>query len=125
MRLCNWLVFLWLTPNFAFAADLSAEVQVKLQTVMMNHVDAVLVDGAYTYVDTQSGRLKTVYPANIHPYVVDVGEDYFVCSEMISEDGDSVTADFLVRKIEGSFRVVQMIVNDRAAVEDAIKHIGE
>ena len=124
MKLYKWLAFLWLTPSFAFATELSAEIQVKLQTAMMNHVDAVVVDGAYTYVDTQSGKLKTVYPANVHPFVVDVGDDFFVCSEMITEEGESVTADFLVRNIEGSFRVVQMIINDRAAVEGAIKHIG-
>lgn len=125
MSLFKWLTVFWLIPSVVSAGDLTAETQVKLQTAMMTHVEAVVVDGAYTYVDTQTGRLKTVYPANVHPFVVDVGDDYFVCSEMISEEGESVTADFLVREIEGSFRVVQMIINDRAAVEGAIKHTGE
>lgn len=125
MNLFKWLAVFWLIPSVVFAGNLSADIQVKLQTAMMTYVDAVVVDGAYTYVDTQTGRLKTIYPANVHPFVVEVGDDYFVCSEMISEEGESITADFLVRNIEGSYRVVQMIINDRAAVEGAIKHTGE
>lgn len=125
MKLITWLAVIWLIPGFAFAGSLSAEIQVKLQTAMMTHIDAVVVDGAYTYVDTENDRLATVYPANVHPFVLAVGDDYFVCSEMISEAGDTVTADFLVRNIGGSYRVVQMIINDREAVEGAIKHAGD
>ena len=125
MKLIVWLAVGWLMAGVASAGGVSAELQVKLQTAMLTHVDAVVVDGAYTYVDTQTDRMTTVYPANVHPFVVAVGEDYFVCSEMINNEGDTVTADFLVRNVDGSHRVVQMIVNDREAVESAIKHSGE
>ena len=125
MKPIVWLVVGWLITGIVSAGGPSAELQVELQAAMLTHVDAVAVDGAYTYLDTKTDTLTTVYPANVHPFVVAVGDDYFVCSEMIDEAGDTVTADFLVRSVDGSYRVVQMIVNDREAVESAIKNIGE
>jgi hypothetical protein len=125
MNWFKWFAVFWLIPSVVSAADLSVEIQVKLQAAMVTHVDAVVVDGAYTYVDTQSGRLKTVYPSNVHPFVLEIGDDFFVCSEMISEVGETVTADFLVRNFEGSFRVVQMIIDNRAAVESAVEQSSQ
>ena len=83
-----------------------------------------MVDGAYSYVDPKTGSFATVYPANVHPFVVEAGNDYFVCSEMIDEAGNTVTADFLVREIDGTYRVVQMIVNDRDSVKSAIEQLN-
>ena len=71
-----------------------------------------------------SKAIRTVYPANVHPFVIAAGADYFVCSEMIDETGNTITADFLVREIGGTYRVVQMIVNDRGSVQAAIKKLS-
>jgi hypothetical protein len=65
------------------AADVPADVQVKLQGAMLRHIEEIAVDGAYTYLDTRDQTVKTVYPASVHPMVVPFGEDYFVCSEVI------------------------------------------
>jgi hypothetical protein len=109
----------------AFAADIPADLQVKLQGAMLEHLDAVAVDGAYSYVDPKSQAVKTVYPANIHPMVVPFGDDYFVCSEMIDEDGNNLTADFLVREIGGEYRVVQTLIDDRQAMMAAMAKLGQ
>ena len=122
-RLLAGAVFLASTSGWA--ADIPADLQVKLQSVMLDHIDTVAVDGAYTYVDTKDDTLKTVYPANVHPFVVQLGEDYFVCSQMIDEEGNSLTADFLVRQIDGEYRVVQTIMDDREAVSAVISHSGQ
>ncbi len=108
----------------AAAADIPTEVKAKLQSAMIAHVDGVMVDGAYTYLDTTTNAIETVYPANVHPMVIPAGNDYFVCSEMITEGGDTVTADFLVREVSGDYKVVQMIVNNRGALQAAMKNIG-
>ena len=123
MRAAALLVMVLLAVRSAFAADIPTDVQVRLQSAMLAHVDSVAVDGAYTYVDASSDEIRTVYPANVHPFVIGAGLDYFVCSEMIDESGDTVTADFLVREIGGNFRVVQMIVNDRESVQAAVKKL--
>ena len=112
-----------LLSSTSWAAEISTELQVKLQSAMLNHLDEVAVDGAYTYVDTKADQLMTVYPANIHPFVVPIGEDYFVCSEMVDEQGNTLTADFLVREIGGEYRVVQSIMNDREAVQAAMSKL--
>ncbi|NDV01236.1 hypothetical protein [Pseudoroseicyclus tamaricis] len=101
-------------------AEISAEMRVALQGAMLSYVDSVLVDGAYTYLDPTADEMRTVYPANVHPMIVTVGDDYFVCSEMVTETGEQVTADFLVREVEGEWTVVQALLNDRASLETAM-----
>lgn len=123
MRAAMLLVVALLAVRPTFAADIPTDVQVRLQSAMLEHVDRVAVDGAYTYVDAKSDEIRTVYPANVHPFVISAGPDFFVCSEMIDEGGETVTADFLVRAVGGDFRVVQMIVNDRASVQAAVKKL--
>lgn len=109
----------------ASAADVPAELQVQLQSAMLRHLDEIVVDGAYSYVDAKSSALKTVYPANIHPMVVPFGQDYFVCSEVIDEGGNNLTADFLVREIGGEYRVVQTLIDDRQAMMAAMSKLGQ
>jgi len=118
-------VIAFMAATSALAADIPADLQVKLQGAMLQHLDEIVVDGAYSYVDPKSQALKTVYPANIHPMVVPFGDDYFVCSEVIDEDGNNLTADFLVREIGGEYRVVQMLVGDRQAMMTAMSKLGQ
>lgn len=117
------IAFLFSTS--ALAADIPTDLQVELQSAMLSHIDEIVVDGAYTYVDTTEQVVKTVYPANVHPIIVPFGSDYFVCSEMVDDNGNKLTADFLVRLIEGDYRVVQMIIDDREAMEVAMSKLGQ
>lgn len=109
----------------ALAADIPTELQVKLQGAMLSHIEEILTDGAYTYVDPKEQALKTVYPANIHPMIVPFGPDYFVCSEMVDENGNNLTADFLVREIGNQYKVVQTIINDRPTMMAALAKLGK
>jgi hypothetical protein len=117
------IAFLFSTS--ALAADIPTDLQVELQTAMLSYIDEIVVDGAYTYVDTKEQAVKTAYPANIHPIIVPFGDDYFVCSEMVDADGNKLTADFLVRLIDGDYRVVQMIMADRKALEVAMSKLDQ
>ncbi len=123
MRTKSFLAFSALLAFVAQAQDGAATKQVELQTAMLNYMDSILVDGGYSYVDTKTDSLSTVYPANVHPFVVSLGDDYVVCSEMIDESGNTVTADFLVRRIGGDYRVVQMILDDRESVQGAMSKL--
>lgn len=114
-----------LGASYAHAEQPSAALQVELQTAMLTYTESLLVDGGYTYIDTNSDALKTVYPANIHPFIVQLGEDFVVCSEMVDDAGNSVTADYVVRSIDGKYRVVQMLVNDRDSLQGAMSKLGK
>lgn len=107
------------------AADIPAEVQVRLQGAMQHYIDQISVDGSYTYIDPKTSQLRTVYPANVHPMVLGFGKDYFVCSELVDGSGKKLTADFLVRKFGGDYRVVQMILDNRPMVEAAMSKVGK
>lgn len=109
----------------ASAADISSEVQVQLQSAMQHHIDQISVDGAYTYIDAETSELKTTYPANVHPMILEFGSDYFVCSEFVDEDGTHFTADFLVRRVGDDYRVVQTIIDNRPMVQRAMSRIRQ
>ncbi|NRG17084.1 hypothetical protein HPQ64_05230 [Rhizobiales bacterium] len=119
------LVFAWLAIFPVKSEELSTEFQVELQSAMLQFTESILVDGGYSYVDTKEGVLKTVYPANVHPFIVTMGDDYFVCSEMIDDAGKSINADFLVRRIDDQYKVVQLIMDNRQAVQGAISKLGK
>jgi hypothetical protein len=115
----------FLFANSALAEDIPTELQVKLQGAMLSHIQEILVDGAYTYVDGKDQAVKTVYPANVHPMIVPFGKDYFLCSEMVDESGNNLTADFLVRQVGGEYKVVQTIMNDRPTLMAALAKLGK
>jgi hypothetical protein len=122
VALAVWLaVFSLAGVSAARAADVPAQTQVRLQGAMVTYLDQRLVDGAYRYIDTQQDVVRTVYPANTHPFVLPFGDDYFVCSEMIDDQGNTITADFLVRAVDDDFAVVQMIIDDRQSVQAVMK----
>ena len=113
-----------LSAGSAFAEELPTELQVELQSAMLSYTDSILQEGSYSYVDTEEDVLRTVYPAQVHPFIVKFGADYFLCSEMVTEDGTTVTADFLIRQIGEDYRVVQLILDDRPAVQAAMAKLG-
>jgi hypothetical protein len=126
LRLATLLLVAGLAvPGTGTAADVSAELQVELQTAMLVHLDTIAPDGVYTYLDTGTQTLRTVYSANVHPMVVQAGDQFFVCSEFIDEEGERLTADFLVRKVGDSYRVVQTILGDRAALMALVEQGGQ
>lgn len=124
VRLLAPLMLAFFVAAPAWAGDIPAEVQVRLQGAMQQHIDEVSVDGAYTFIDPATRTLRTVYPANVHPMVLPFGSDYFVCSALVDESGAEITADFLVRKVGDRYRVVQTILGDRPMVEEAMAKLG-
>ncbi|MCA1940358.1 MAG: hypothetical protein LDL26_05115 [Caenispirillum bisanense] len=118
-------VALCLVATTARAADLPADVQANLQSSMHGYLDSVSVGGAYRFLDPTTSKVTVLYPANTHPMVLGFGDDFFVCSDMVDESGTSHTADFLVRRFGEEYRVVQMLVGQRAVVEAAMKAAGK
>ena len=109
----------------AAAQDIPADVKVNLQVAMIQYIDRITVDGKLTYIDTKKREVRTVFPANVHPMILRFGRDYLVCSEFVDESGKNITADFLVKTIGNEPRVVQMVVDDRGAIEAAMSKLKD
>ncbi len=103
--------------------NVAPEVQFALQSALQSYIDDVFSDGALTFIEVSSGELLTVYPASVHPMIVPFGSDYFLCSEVVTDAGTMVTADFLLREIDGQFRVVQRLIGQRDVLEMAMSQL--
>ncbi|HEX2136633.1 MAG TPA: hypothetical protein VHG30_12150 [Microvirga sp.] len=114
-----------LSVSSAFSQEIPAELKVKLQSAMIQYLDRITVDGKLNYIDTKKREVRTVFPANVHPMILKFGRDYLVCSEFVDESGKNITADFLVRTIGDEQRVVQMVVDDRGAIEAAMSKLKD
>ncbi len=125
MRLLPAIAAVLFTATTAFSADVPAEVQANLQSTMQSYVDSVSTDGGYTYLDNESASTRTLYPANTHPMIIPYQDGYFLCSDMVDDQGVSHPADFLVRKIGDEYKVVQMLVGQRPLVEAAMKKAAQ
>ena len=74
--------------------------------------------GKFFFVDRQTNELIAGYSANVHPMIVPYKDGaIFVCSEVVTEKGDRITADFLTVPVEGGYKVVEVIMNNRPSVK--------
>ena len=78
----------------ALAADPNATVRVKLQSFLQTHVDRLLVDGAFLWLDLSTGEVRKLYPTTAHPMIMVFGAHYVLCSEFRDSAGKPVEMDF-------------------------------
>ena len=105
-----------------WAAEVSAEIKAKTQlsmtAFMKSRSDA---DGRFHFVDDKTNKAAFGFSANVHPMVVPYGQHIFVCSEVVLENGERITADFLTVNINGTYQVVEVIMNNRDRVKGMMK----
>ena len=74
--------------------------------------------GRFLFVDRQTNDLMGGYSANVHPMIVPYKDGtVFVCSEIVTDNGDRVTADFLTVKVGDDYKIVEVIINNRDSVK--------
>jgi hypothetical protein len=79
-------------------ARLDEGLKVSLQNAMLQFIDnAAAPDGGFRYIDRSSGAMKVIYPGAIHPKIIPLDGDYFLCIEMLDPNGTARLVDFLVR----------------------------
>lgn len=101
------------------ADDISAEDKAKAQLTLVKWMKARSDDkGRFLFVDRQTNDLMGGYSANVHPMIVPYKDGtVFVCSEIVTDNGDRVTADFLTVKVGDDFKIVEVIMNNRDSVK--------
>ena len=79
--------------------DLTPETKLALQSTIAAFIDhASDADGGFRYIDRVSGSMQTAYPGSMHPKIIPVGDDYFLCIEMLDPAGNAKLVDFLMRR---------------------------
>ena len=105
-----------------WAAEISAEIKAKTQLSMAEFMKSRSdADGRFHFVDDKTNKAAFGFSANVHPMVVPYGQHIFVCSEVVLENGERITADFLTVKIDGAYKVVDVIMNNRDRVKGMMK----
>jgi hypothetical protein len=103
----------------AIADNISVEDKAKAQLTLAKWMKSRSDDkGRFLFVDRQTNDLMGGYSANVHPMIVPYKDGaVFVCSEIVTDNGDRVTADFLTVKVGDDFKIVEVIMNNRDSVK--------
>jgi len=102
-------------------ADETAGTLSQLQVVMQRHIDSQLIDGAIHQRDLENGKVVRYYPVETHSMVMAIGDDYILCTDLKTTDGNSVPVDIYVTRSNGTFRVFQTEIDNREPLEDLIR----
>ena len=105
--------------QLAAAEEVSAEIKAKAQLTLAQWMKDRSDDtGKFYFVDRQTNDLVAGYSANVHPMIVPYKNgSLFVCSEVVTENGDRITADFLTVPVGDSYKVIEVIMNNRPSIE--------
>ena len=103
----------------AIADEISAEDKAKVQLTLVKWIKSRSDDkGRFLVVDRQTNDLMGGYSANVHPMILPYKDGaVFVCSEIVTDNGVRVTADFLTVKVGDAYKIVEVIMNNRDSVE--------
>ena len=112
------VLFVFSSPN-AVAEEVSAEVKAKAQLTLAHWMkDRSDDSGKFYFVDRQANELVAGYSANVHPMIVPYKNGtIFVCSEVVTENGDRITADFLTVPVGDGYKVIEVIMNNRPSIK--------
>jgi hypothetical protein len=112
----RWTFTVAILLSFGFStarADQSVTLLAELQTVMQRHIEGQLIDGALRVRDLSSGDISLYYPTERHSMVMSIDEDYILCTDLVSESGESVPVDFYVTSAGDDYFVYQTEINNR------------
>ncbi|GKQ58795.1 hypothetical protein QMTAC487_26550 [Sphaerotilus sp. FB-3] len=100
--------------------------RVKLQSFLQTHVDRLLVDGAFLWLDLPTGEVRKLYPTTAHPMIMTFGSHYVLCSEFRDSAGKPIEMDFytaargnghIVFRTEVANRAPLMALMDKGKVQ--------
>ena len=105
--------FLFFFVSNIQADDVSTETKLVLQDLMNQFIEDLSVDGKMIYIDTKSEKLNTLYFSTAHPMYVPHEGNFFLCTSGVDENGEEHLVDFYAQEVEGSFKIVDVSVDNR------------
>ena len=104
------------------AQALDNQMKVDLQATLLSFLETASDDaGRFAVIDRSTGRLTRVYAGAMHPKIVPFGDDQILCIEMFDDAGGKHDADFVLRRHEGGWVVVDILFNQRPLLKKALK----
>ena len=101
------------TFSNAHSDEVSVDIKIKLQKLMNDFIDDISVDGKMIYIDTQSDKLNGLYFSSAHPMYVPHEGNFFLCTSGVDENGEEHLVDFYAKEFEGSYKIVDVSVDNR------------
>lgn len=101
----------------AFAANLPIAEKVALQATMAAYIESHSIDGVVPHVSLESGELVDLAPSKAHPMILQMGEQYVLCTDFRDPQGNFVNVDFYVGRRDGKFVVFQTEIANRGPLK--------
>jgi len=115
------LVAATLVSGAAYAGTVSPTEKAAMQSAMFQHIDRQLIEGNYLDVDLKNGDVRALVPAKNHPMVLTLGDNYVLCTDFKTKNGESVNVDFYTSRKGKSFVIFRTEINNRAPLEAMMK----
>ena len=104
------------------AQALDNQVKIDLQAALLSFLESASDEaGRFAVIDRSIGRLTRVYAGAMHPKIVPFGDDQILCIEMFDDAGGKHDADFVLRRHDSGWMVVDILFNQRPLLKKALK----
>lgn len=103
------------------AQSLKPAEKATLQAAMYQHIDNLLVDGAYLQLVAASGEVRRLAPTRAHPMIMRMGEHFVLCSEFRDAAGKDVNMDFYLTRSGNQWLVFHTEIDNRAPLEKLVE----
>lgn len=110
-----------MAPGALHAAESMTETRITIRAALQRGLDASLIEGAVQRIDLASGEVRSFYPVENHPMILELGDLYVLCSDLMGQDGDRVTVDYFFAPADGSYSVIRTEIGNRAPLEALMK----
>ncbi len=101
----------------ARASSLKPSDKVALQAAMFQHIDSLLVEGAFLRFDGKSGTVQKLAPTKAHPMIIKMAEHFVLCSDFRDPSGKEVNIDFFMARSGAGYVVFHTEIDNRAPLE--------
>ena len=110
-----------LSVSVSFQAQaLDSQTKIDLQAALLNFLELTSDEsGRFRVIDRDSGRPLEIYAGAMHPKIVPLGDGQVLCIEMFDKAGSRHDADFVMRRTDAGWMVVDILVNQRPLLKKA------
>ena len=88
---------------------------------MQQHIERQLVNETILHLDVESGEVKTFYPTQAHPMILQMGEHFVLCADLRDEAGKSTPLDLYMAPKGKRFVVYHTEIGNRKPLKRLMK----